>query len=230
MRSRPRRYFARMVMAIVVAVAAITLATSATLPQTQGTGVMITTASEQEPDIYPDPEPRHVAAQLEMRVTQMRPSRSGRREVPAPDWLRTCSTDASDRARAHGNGQVPARELCRLPQSGHILHPDAAAAWWRLSRSFAQRFGASPCISDSFRSYEAQAEVYAAKPELAAQPGTSNHGWAVALDLCGGAESYTSTKHRWLVRRGADFGWRNPSWARSNGSRPEPWHWEYTRR
>ncbi len=31
----------------------------------------------------------------------------------------------------------------------------------------------------------------------------------------------------WLTEHGPSFGWFNPPWAQSGGSRPEPWHWEF---
>ena len=136
----------------------------------------------------------------------------------------------ADNARSHSNGQVPSAELCPLPVSGHLLHPDAAHGWWQLNRAFARRFSSGICVTDSYRSFEAQSAVYGAKPGLAAVPGTSNHGWGVAMDLCGGVESYASPQHVWLAEHGAKYGWVNPSWATAGGSRPEPWHWEYVGR
>ena len=85
------------------------------------------------------------------------------------------------------------------------------------------------CITDSYRSYAAQQTLYALKPGLAAVPGTSSHGWGVALDLCGGIESYDSAAHQWLSQHGPRYGWTNPPWARRFGTLPEPWHWEYVR-
>lgn len=168
------------------------------------------------------------------RVDKPSSNAQGRADAPdrpswLPRWLRRCGVARVDAARSHRNGSVPSAELCRLPNSGHLLHPDAALRWWLLSRRFKGRFGVKPCVSDSYRSYQAQAQVYDAKPGLAARPGTSNHGWGVALDLCGGIESYTSRRHQWLRRSGRQLGWQNPTWARSTGSRPEPWHWEFRR-
>jgi zinc D-Ala-D-Ala carboxypeptidase len=161
-------------------------------------------------------------------------SRSNVREVDSrsnvlevPRWLRGCLTGPAHSAKEHANGQIPAADLCRLPRGDHLLHGDAALAWWKLDRAFARRFGAGMCMTDSYRSYEAQEQVYALKPGLAAVPGTSSHGWGLALDLCGGIESYDSAAHQWLSLHGPRWGWTNPPWARISGSLPEPWHWEY---
>jgi LAS superfamily LD-carboxypeptidase LdcB len=64
---------------------------------------------------------------------------------------------------------------------------------------------------------------------LAAVPGTSNHGWGLALDLCGGAQSFGSAQYAWLAAIAPAFGWVNPPWARPGAGREEPWHWEYSR-
>ena len=83
------------------------------------------------------------------------------------------------------------------------------------------------CVTDSYRDYGAQVDVYQRKPELAAIPGTSNHGWGVAVDLCGGAQSFGTATYAWLKANAPRFGWHHPSWAEPGGSKPEPWHWEY---
>ena len=82
-------------------------------------------------------------------------------------------------------------------------------------------------MTDSYRSYPAQVDVFARKPELAATPGRSQHGWGLAVDLCGGAEQFGTEVDSWLRLNAGSFGWFHPSWAEPGESRPEPWHWEY---
>jgi LAS superfamily LD-carboxypeptidase LdcB len=69
--------------------------------------------------------------------------------------------------------------------------------------------------------------IYADKPWLAAVPGTSNHGWGTAVDLCGGVEAFGTATHLWMLENAPAFGWFHPSWAKPGGGRPEPWHWEF---
>ena len=107
------------------------------------------------------------------------------------------------------------------------LRADAAAAFNDMSRAYAEQHGFPLCVTDSYRNHAEQVAVRAAKPTLAAVPGTSNHGWGVALDLCGGAERYDTPLHRWLVDNAAAYGWFLPAWAQAGGSKPEPWHWEF---
>ena len=128
----------------------------------------------------------------------------------------------------HENGRIPAAELCPLAGApSHRLRCDAAEAYGRMANAYRARFGTRLCITDSYRPYEAQVVAERAKPGLAAKPGTSNHGWALAVDLCGGANSFGTRQHRWLQANAATFGWRQPSWAAPKGDRPEPWHWEF---
>ena len=128
----------------------------------------------------------------------------------------------------YSNGQIPLAVLCPLvADPGHHLRADAAFAFDRLSRAYVAHFGARPCITDSYRSLDEQFRVYAAKPNLAARPGTSNHGWGTALDLCGGIQSFDSDQHLWLLVNAPLYGWFHPAWAQRGGSKPEPWHWEF---
>ena len=130
----------------------------------------------------------------------------------------------------YANGMIPLSALCG-PQSapGHRLRCDAAHAFDAMAAAFAKQNGARLCITDSYRSYALQVRTYAKKPVLGAVPGTSNHGWGLAVDLCGGIQSFTSPQHAWMSEHAGRFGWRQPAWAQQGGSKPEPWHWEFGR-
>ncbi|EHR49755.1 D-alanyl-D-alanine carboxypeptidase [Saccharomonospora marina XMU15] len=125
------------------------------------------------------------------------------------------------------NGLIPAAALCSTGAGSHVLRCDAAQAYHAMSRAYAGRFGSPVCITDSYRTFDAQVDLYRRKPSLAAVPGTSNHGWGLAVDLCGGVESFGTPQYRWLAANAPAFGWVNPGWARQGGGREEPWHWEY---
>jgi len=129
---------------------------------------------------------------------------------------------------AYSNGMIDPAALCPLwGAPGQLLRADAALAFEALSRAWAAQYGVPLCVTDSYRSFGDQVQLYATKPSLAARPGTSNHGWGVALDLCGGVQRFDSEQHLWMVRNGPQFGWFHPQWARQGGSKPEPWHWEF---
>lgn len=126
------------------------------------------------------------------------------------------------------NGFLADSELCPLRQApGHRLRTDAARAFDALSAARRAQTGAPLCVTDSYRSYPAQVDVFARKPALAATPGRSQHGWGLAVDLCGGAEQFGTEADVWLRLNAGTFGWFHPSWADPGGSKPEAWHWEY---
>ncbi|MFI2105402.1 PASTA domain-containing protein [Isoptericola sp. NPDC019693] len=126
------------------------------------------------------------------------------------------------------NGRIPASALCPLDFApGHLLRCDAAEQLSALSRAYEKEFGVPIPMTDSYRSLELQIRVKATKGWLAATPGTSNHGWGIAVDLGYPISTFTSAEHAWMRVHGPDYGWDNPSWARSTGAKPEPWHFEF---
>lgn len=147
----------------------------------------------------------------------------------APVAGATTGSCAGRAVSGYGNGALPAAALCPLAYApGELLRADAAAAFNRLTEAAKAAQGVPLCVNDSYRSYAGQVRVYAERPGLAAVPGTSNHGWGVAVDLCGGVESFGSAAHRWLAANAGRYGWIHPAWAEPGGSLPEAWHWEYT--
>lgn len=142
-------------------------------------------------------------------------------------WQRECEA-AAGRLAAFRNGQIPADELRSLPWApDDRLHPDAAAALGRLDQAYLAQFGVHLALTSSYRSLDAQLRTADQQGALAATPGTSNHGWGIAVDLGGGVASYDSAEHTWLRANAPAFGWVQPAWAAEDGGLPEPWHWEF---
>jgi hypothetical protein len=140
---------------------------------------------------------------------------------------RTAAERCAGPVPAAPNGFLPRSALCPLPDApGHALRSDAAAAFARLSAAAQEELGGL-CVTDSYRSYARQVDVFARKPDLAAVPGTSRHGFGVALDLGCGVEQFGTPAYRWMKANGPRFGWHHPAWAEPDGSMPEPWHWEF---
>jgi cell wall-associated NlpC family hydrolase len=168
-----------------------------------------------------------------------RPSLGQRAPVPAAaptggalrvECGNTVYPPSFDGARQWGgypNGLIPPSALCPIGVGSHSLRCDAAAAWRAMAAAFAAAFGTQLCITDSYRTYESQVRLYGQKPALAAVPGTSNHGWGLATDLCGGVERFGTPQYQWMVANAGRFGWLHPTWADPGNGREEPWHWEY---
>ncbi|TFV89448.1 D-alanyl-D-alanine carboxypeptidase family protein [Blastococcus sp. CT_GayMR16] len=168
-----------------------------------------------------------------------RPSLDQRAPVPAQgpsggalrmECGNTVYPPSYDGARSWGgypNGLIPPSAMCPLGVAGHSLRCDAAAAYRAMSGAFAAAFGSPICITDSYRTYASQVRLYGQKPALAAVPGTSNHGWGLAVDLCGGIENYDTAPYNWMKVNAGRFGFLHPDWAEPGNGREEPWHWEY---
>lgn len=133
-------------------------------------------------------------------------------------------------AASYGNGRIPLSALRSLDTApGHYLRADAAMMWEELNAEFTKVFGHSIGLTDSYRSYSAQVATKAAKGFWAATPGTSNHGWGLAVDIKGAAAQWGTAERNWLVRNGGRYGWISPDWAQPGQGKEEPWHWEYVR-
>lgn len=135
-----------------------------------------------------------------------------------------CSGEFSKRGT---NGNVPSVSLCKI-WSGVKLRADAAVALAELNELYRAQFGDDICVTSGYRTFRDQQRVKAEKGYLAAVPGTSQHGWGLAVDLCGAASKPTRAEWKWLDVNGPVFGWKHPDWARRGGAGPyEPWHWEF---
>jgi hypothetical protein len=162
-------------------------------------------------------------------ATALETSRALRKAVAiadiSPDGsVKACSTNEA----IYPNGQVPAAGLCPLlGDPSQSLRPGAAAAFNAMSLAYQRDTGQPLCITDSYRSYAEQVAVKATRGKWAAAPGTSEHGKGLAVDLCGGIQSFGSPAHLWMKQNAPLYGWFHPNWAEPTGALPEPWHWEY---
>lgn len=130
------------------------------------------------------------------------------------------------------NGQIPVTALCELKSApGKYLRGDAAYAFEQMSLAYTKAFKVPIAVTDAYRDLATQERLYREKgPGWAAVPGTSNHGWATAVDLGGGINTFGTAQRTWMVRNAPKFGWTSPAWAQPGQPTPEPWHWEFTGR
>lgn len=142
------------------------------------------------------------------------------------DESSSCGMDSA----SYPNGLRPASALCPLyAAAGESLSRDAAMGFNAMSKAYQEASGSALCVTDSYRSYAEQVAVKLARPGLAAAPGRSQHGFGLALDLCGGVQSFADPAHLWMQRNAPLYGWFHPAWAGPSGVLPEPWHWEFAR-
>ncbi|ACZ31535.1 hydrophobic protein [Xylanimonas cellulosilytica DSM 15894] len=137
-------------------------------------------------------------------------------------------TEFVEYAPPASNGNVDPATLCNIGD-GWLLRCDAGAAFGRMNAAFRARFGHPIPLEGTYRAYYRQVELYREiGPGLAARPGTSQHGWGLAIDVTErGAYDFGTPRYEWLRTQGPAFGWSHPSWARQGGGREEPWHFEF---
>jgi len=117
------------------------------------------------------------------------------------------------------NGRIPLNALSPIV-GGSYMWPSAAARFNQMSNKYKLQTG-TPLTGSGYRTYEDQVKFWnlyiSGKGNLAARPGTSNHGWGLAVDVKG-ASSYGGSIFKWLAENAKSFGF-------SNDVRGEPWHW-----
>lgn len=167
-------------------------------------------------------ELRALTTQAEAAAAAAIAAREAEEEAAARKQAQRTSLDE------YTNGRIPLSALCELDfASAHRQRCDATDALEELNLAFQATFGASLKVTDSYRPYAAQVACRENKGSLCATPGTSNHGTGIAVDFGGGASSFGTREHDWLLDHAGEYGWTLPNWARASGSKPEPWHWEY---
>jgi len=131
----------------------------------------------------------------------------------------TTTDNVPDDLARYGNGHIPADALQEVGTTGKRLWAPAATAMDRMTAA-AARDGVTIGITDAYRSYDAQVDVAQRKGlysqgGLAAKPGTSEHGWGVAVDL-----KLDSSAQTWMRTNADRFGF-------VAATPREPWHWAY---
>lgn len=132
----------------------------------------------------------------------------------------------------YSNGRIPRDQLGVIPWApAEELRPDALQSLVAMNVAFRASFGYDLPINNGYRSYEEQVEAEAIYGDEAAPAGTSNHGWAMAVDIGNFNHiriSFGSATYKWLSENAGRYGWVNPEWALPGGSGPdEAWHWEF---
>lgn len=108
------------------------------------------------------------------------------------------------------------------PVPGGRLWPEAALTWLAMRAQFVADGGDPRHFvpggpDSSSRTLRAQRHFWANQPPAAAFPGTSNHGWGIAVDIP------FADAQGWLMRNAPRFGWSHDEGARVG----ERWHFRY---
>jgi D-alanyl-D-alanine carboxypeptidase len=141
-------------------------------------------------------------------------------QFPTPGVAGSTRADVAAFKAAWPNGRVPAHVLTPISGSGdHRLAGPAAPAFEKMAAA-AARDGVSFGVNDSYRSFDSQVELARRKGlysqgGLAATPGTSQHGWGLAVDL-----DLDPKAQAWMRANGPTFGFHEDV-------PREPWHWTF---
>jgi LAS superfamily LD-carboxypeptidase LdcB len=151
-------------------------------------------------------------------------------QAAAPSSAASCPVYANAAASSiAGNGNVKYSVVRIAAQhftgsADNTMTKPTACAFARMAAA-AQKAGIRLTINSGFRTLARQKYFYNCyttkkcnNGNLAAKPGTSNHGRGVALDINTGA--ITTKTYKWMASNASKFGFRRtvPS---------EPWHWEF---
>lgn len=128
------------------------------------------------------------------------------------------------------NGKIDPSLLVEIPWApGEYLWGPALKDLTALNDAYRARFGTNLGIVDAYRDYSGQQAAYHQYgPSRAAKPGTSNHGWARAIDVA--IKGYNTEQYKWLIANGPIHGWDNPSYFREGNNSSladEYWHFEW---
>lgn len=121
------------------------------------------------------------------------------------------------------NGHLPDSELSVIP--GGRLRKDAAGAWLEMRRFVGREKGVWICPTSPRTSYRSLTDqqffwqlYQSGKGALAARPGTSNHGWGIAVDLP------TAPMQAAVRDCGHRFGWGIRGGRLNSDAPSESWH------
>jgi hypothetical protein len=155
------------------------------------------------------------------------------------------------------NGQIPRSSMVEVAGGGDLIR-EAARAWNALVATMRSETGIRLTYTGTYRSLTSQVHAlfsrasttrpsgstwsrmyngrrYYGRPGTApvASPGTSNHGWGLAIDVAEGGYTPSTWRGvggaalRWLQNNAESFGF---SWEGAlSGSNFEPWHLRYFR-
>lgn len=123
------------------------------------------------------------------------------------------------------------RALCAAAlTAGHVLKATSAADSFRSyaiqERIFRERYTTTYLAGRPYKTWNGVRWYQRPGTAVAAVPGTSNHGWALAVDTGeerdsdAGAESLDSATLGWLLANEETYGW-------SHEVQSEPWHLRY---
>lgn len=205
------------------------VSTPASPPEPAGTVTRFVTTDDQYANIRRAPD-------LTSTILAHAPRHSKVVGIPTGQWLKTASgyinqgTLSTTSNPSAINGRIPTSSLCAVPLAWNAQHSFAPAytartqryldcnaltALTALENAFSARFGHWATIDLTYRSYSEQIYWYNLLGyPTAAVPGTSNHGYGIAVDFeqddAPNTFSWGHPGKKWLEANALDYGFKNP--------------------
>lgn len=167
-------------------------------------------------------------------VTQVSASPS---DTTSDTTTTTTNPVSSEEWKSYSNGKIPLTSLAPLSSVGlsgcsssisvPYLAPSALSSLKRMDDAYykdtSKHFDLASCYRTYAQQQAAWSDYKSGTGNLAAQPGTSNHGWSKAVDISMKSDGgYDSPQYKWLKQHATEYGWI------TGRVSSEPWHVEYT--
>jgi hypothetical protein len=157
-----------------------------------------------------------------------------------PTAKRSGGTTRTIEKTAYKNGQIPDSKLRYInnwtyykgdiqSDGGRIRLYDKASVALDKLLAAAEADKVEFKVNSAYRTYQDQVDVERRYPAVAAKPGTSNHGFGLAVDLARKdkkALTPSMKEYQWMKKNADKYGFRRLPWG-NKGEAWEAWHWEY---
>lgn len=135
--------------------------------------------------------------------------------------------------RRMANGRLASSNLVAIswdPGQNLIAGP-ALGDLTKLNKAFKKKFGRNLEIDLTYRTRGTQEYLYRELGRMiAAKPGTSNHGWGLAIDFPETRDyGFDGTYYKWLKAYSKRYGWVHHKVYEKGSPYAEAWHFEYMR-
>lgn len=159
--------------------------------------------------------------------------RSGALRRSQPRTTRWSHRTTAAQIRTMANGRLASSNLVAIswdPGQNLIAGP-ALGDLTKMNQAFKKKFGHNLEIDLTYRTRGTQEYLYRELgPMIAAKPGTSNHGWGLAIDFPETRDyGFGGKYYTWLTAHSAKYGWVHHKVYDKGSPYAEAWHFEYMR-
>lgn len=142
----------------------------------------------------------------------------------APGILKKCDVGSALMAEPAARAMRAMVAAMRAALNLDYTHVGAYRTYKGQEDLFRSRYTTTPLPGRPTKKWNGETWYQKPGTAMAAVPGTSNHGWGLAIDLAekvdGKAVSISPRSVKWLIKHAAQYGF-------CAEAQSEPWHWRY---